>query len=93
MGSVQPIEGEAFEIAAELVRVSGQPIQSVVTETLRERPDPVRSMRTSVLDEAEIEERMRRARAITADICRHLEHPLPGSDHSWLDDDETGLPK
>ncbi len=34
-------------------------------------------------------------REIVDDIHRHLRHPLPGSDHSWLydDDDETGLPR
>ena len=32
-------------------------------------------------------------RKIVDDVHRHLQHPLPSWDHSWLYDDETGLPR
>ena len=32
-------------------------------------------------------------RKIVDDIHCHLQHPLPSWDHSWLYDDETGLPR
>jgi hypothetical protein len=39
------------------------------------------------------EARLKRVRAITADIRAAMGGDLPTSDHGWLYDDETGLPK
>ena len=38
------------------------------------------------------QERLRRLREATADIRRQLRHPLAGSNHDWLYD-ENGLPR
>jgi antitoxin VapB len=57
-----------------------------VTEALRERLD-------RQLQARDREARLGRIRAITADIRTAIGDDMPTSDHNWLYDDETGLPR
>ncbi len=86
MGAQLNIKSEdAYRLASRLAELTGESLTSVVTKALQaelEREERARDR----------EERLRRVRAITADIRRHLCHPLPGSNHDWLYD-EDGLPK
>ena len=87
MGEQLKIDGdEAVRLAAELAGLWGESISIVVTRALREALEHERNA-------LGIEDRLQRIRAITADIRSNLKHPLPTSDHSWLYDDETGLPR
>lgn len=83
MGHVFTIEGdEAYSLAAELVALTGDDLTAAVTESLR----------------ASVEKERRRHEWVAAMIeatdrfAELLDNPPPGSDHSWLYDDETGLP-
>jgi antitoxin VapB len=76
----------AYRLASQLSEITGESLTTVVTEALRERLD--RQLQTRHRDE-----RIRRIRAITADIRAAMGGDLPESDHSWLYDDETGLPR
>jgi antitoxin VapB len=86
MGAQLNIKSEdAYRLASRLSELTGKSLTSVVTKALRaelEREEHARDR----------EERLRRVREITADIRRHLQHPLPSSDHDWLYD-ENGLPR
>lgn len=77
---------DAYRLASRLAELTGESLTTAVTTALRERLEREEQARDR-------EERKRRIRAIAADIRRHMKHPLPTSDHSWLYDDETGLPK
>lgn len=83
MGHILTIESdEAAAIAAELAALTGEGLTSLVTGALRQRL---------------VAEQQRRAwiagmMAETDEFAGLLDNPLPGSDHGWLYDDETGLP-
>jgi len=77
---------DAYRMASRLAELTGESLTAAVTTALRERLEREEQARDR-------EERKRRIRDIAADIRRHMKHPLPTSDHGWLYDDETGLPK
>jgi antitoxin VapB len=87
MGTQLNIKSEdAYRLASRLSELTGESLTTVVTEALRERLD--RQLQVQNRDE-----RIHRIRAITADIRAGIGNDLPESDHSWLYDDETGLPR
>jgi antitoxin VapB len=87
MGAQLNIKSEdAYRLASRLSELTGENLTTVVTEALRERLD--RQLRARDRDE-----RIRRIRAITADIRAGMGDDLPSSDHSWLYDIDTGLPQ
>ena len=83
---------EAAGLAATLAARRGESVEAVVTTALR---DALERDRAATGDDAaqDQEAEYLELRKIVDDIHRHLEHPLPSSDHSWLYDDETGLPR
>jgi antitoxin VapB len=86
MGTQLNIKSEdAYRLASRLSELTGESLTSVVTRALRAELAREEHARDR-------EERLRRVREITADIRRHLRHPLPGSNHDWLYD-ENGLPR
>ena len=86
MGTQLNIKSEdAYRLASRLAELTGQSLTSVVIDALREKL--AREARAR-----DREERLRRVREIAADIRRHMQHPLPTSDHDWLYD-ENGLPR
>ncbi|HEY2619388.1 MAG TPA: type II toxin-antitoxin system VapB family antitoxin [Acetobacteraceae bacterium] len=76
---------DAYRLASRLSELTGESLTGVVTRALRAELAREEHARDR-------EERLRRVREITADIRRHLRHPLPGSNHDWLYD-ENGLPR
>jgi antitoxin VapB len=87
MGTQLNIKSEdAYRLASRLSELTGENLTTAVTEALRERLD--RQLRTRDRDD-----RIRRIRAITADIRAGMGEELPTSDHGWLYDIETGLPR
>jgi antitoxin VapB len=86
MGAQLNIKSEdAYRLASRLAELTGESLTAVVTNALRaelEREERARDR----------QERLRRLQEIAADIRRHLRHPLPGSNHDWLYD-ENGLPR
>lgn len=87
MGTQLNVKSEdAYRLASRLSELTGESLTAVVTEALRERLD--RQLRV-----CDREARLKRLRAITADIRAAMADDLPTSDHSWLYDDETGLPR
>ena len=94
MGAQLKIDSdEAYGLAEELASLRRESIEAVVTTALRDALECNRATKecaeTQRRDEIEYQE----LRKIVDDIHHHLRHPLPGSDHSWLYDDETGLPR
>jgi antitoxin VapB len=86
MGAQLNIKSEdAYRLASRLSELTGESLTSVVTKALQAELE----RQERALDR---EERLRRVRAITADIRHHLRHPLPLSDTSWMYD-ENGLPR
>ncbi len=77
---------DAYRLASKLSELTGESLTTAVTTALQERLDRVRAA-------DDIETRLAHIREITADIRANMQRPLPSSDHSWLYDDETGLPK
>ena len=77
---------DAYRLASRLSELTGENLTTAVTEALRQRLD--RELRARDRDE-----RLKRLREITADIRAGMGNPLPSSNHDWLYDDETGLPK
>ncbi len=77
---------DAYQLASRLSELTGESLTTVVTEALRERLG-------RQLQSHSREERLRRVRSITADIRAAMGDTLPASDHSWLYDEETGLPR
>jgi antitoxin VapB len=75
---------DAYALASELATLTGESLTAAVTEAIRQRLEREKAARGR-------EERLRRIRALTAQIREHLGQPLPASDHSWLYDDD-GLP-
>jgi hypothetical protein len=78
-------DDEASALASELAELTGEGLNAAVTIAIRERLERERKARDR-------EVRLQRVRALAAEIRQHMEHPLPGSDHSWLYD-EDGLPR
>lgn len=95
MGAQLKIDGdETYALAAELANLHGESIEAVVNRALREALERHRKVcADDCTQEQDIEHRIAEIRAITADIRSHLKHPLPSSDHNYLYDDETGLPR
>ncbi len=95
MGAQLKIDGdETYGLAVELASLYGESIEAAVNRALREALRRGREARAGQdLSDEDIEKEIKEIRAITADIRKHLKHPLASSDHSWLYDDETGLPR
>jgi len=94
MGAQLKIDSdEAYRLAAELAGLRGESIESVVTTALRDALERDRAAREGAETQRREEIEYKELREIVDDIHRHLQHPLPSSDHSWLYDDETGLPR
>lgn len=75
---------EAYTLATQLASLRGESLTAAVTHALRQAVD----REGQGLDEdAEVEA----IKGIAAEIRRHMQHPLPASDHGWLYD-EDGLP-
>ncbi len=94
MGAQLKIDGdETYALAAELASLRGESIEAVVNRALREALERDQAaIKGAAVQEQEDAEYLE-LRKIVDDIHRHLQHPLPSSDHSWLYDDETGLPR
>ncbi len=84
---------EAYGLAVELASLRGESIDAVVTTALRNALERDLAAREGAEAQRREETEYRELREIVDDIHRHLRHPLPSSDHSWLYDDETGLPR
>ncbi len=95
MGAQLKIDSdEAYGLAAELAGLRGESIDAVVTRALQEMLERDRKAHDEEeIRKRQIEEKIAQIRIITADIRSHLQHPLPSSNHDWLYDDETGLPR
>ena len=94
MGPQLKIDGdETYALAAELAGLRGENIEAAVNRALREALERDRKARADDAQEQDVENFIAEIRAITADIRSQLKHPLPSSDHSYLYDDETGLPR
>lgn len=83
MGVELRIESEdAVRLAEELATLTGRSVTDAVVDVLREslaRAQETRRRRDTIL-------------AAAAEVRKHLRHPLPSSDHSFLYG-EDGLPK
>jgi antitoxin VapB len=77
---------DAYRLASQLSALTGESLTAAVTTALQERLERVRKAE-------DIETRLARIREITADMRARMDKPLPTSNHDWLYDDETGLPK
>jgi len=77
---------DAYELASQVSALTGESLTSAVTIALRERLERLRAADS-------IEARRARILALTADMRARMDKPLPTSNHDWLYDDETGLPK
>ena len=94
MGAQLKIDSdEAYGLAAELASRRGESIESVVTTALRDALERDRTARECIETKHREDVEYQELRVIVDDIHRHLRHPPPSSDHSWLYDDETGLPR
>ncbi len=94
MGAQLKIDGdETYALAAELASLRGESIEAVVNRALREALERDKAAREVGAAQHQDDAEYLELRKIVDDIHRHLQHPLPSSDHSWLYDDETGLPR
>ena len=84
---------EAAGLANTLAALRGQSIEAAVTTALRDALERERTVKASAESAQREDIEYLELREIVSDIHRHLQHPIPGSDHSWLYDDETGLPR
>ena len=84
---------EAAGLATTLATLRGESVEAVVTTVLRDALERDRAAKDDVEAQHQDDTEYLELRKIVDDIHRHLQHPLPGSDHSWLYDDETGLPR
>lgn len=84
---------EAAGLAATLAALRGESIEAAVTTALRDALERDRAAKESGAAQDQEDAEYLELRKIVDDIHRHLEHPLPSWDHSWLYDDETGLPR
>ena len=69
---------ETLRAVSELANLKGESLETAVQERQRR--------------EREKKEKIDRIMAIAREIRAHMREPV-SSDHSWLYDDETGLPK
>ncbi len=81
---------EAVQLAAELAGLHSQSVEAAVTRALRDTLERDRLVLRNA-DQAELD--YKALRMIVDEIHRHLQHPLPLSNHDWLYDGETGLPR
>jgi antitoxin VapB len=87
MGAQLNIKSEdAYRLASRLSELTGESLTAVVTKALR--AELAREERSR-----DREERLRRVREIATDIRQQLRNPLPSSNHDWLYDDDSGLPR
>ena len=77
---------DAYRLASALAELTGESLTAAVTTALQERLDRVRAAE-------DLETRLAQIHEITADMRARMDKPLPTSNHDWLYDDETGLPK
>ena len=73
---------EALRAVSELANLKGESPETAMLIAVQER----------LRREREKKEKVDRIMAIARDIRAHMREPV-SSDHSWLYDDETGLPK
>lgn len=94
MGAQLKIDGdETYALAAELAGLRGESIEAAVKRALREALERDQAIGEVGAAQHQEDAEYLELRKIVDDIHRHLQHPLPSSDHSWLYDDETGLPR
>lgn len=84
---------EAAGLATTLAALRGESVEAVVTTALRDALERDRAAKECTEARHREDAEYQELREIVDDIHRHLRHPLPGLDHSWLYDDETGLPR
>jgi len=84
---------EAAGLANTLAALRGQSVEAAVTAALRDALERDQAAEQSEEAQRQDDVEYLELREIVGDIHRYLQHPLPGSDHSWLYDDETGLPR
>jgi hypothetical protein len=84
---------EAAGLATTLAALRGESIEAVVTTALRDALERDRAAREGTAAQHQEDAEYLELRKIVDDIHHHLQHPLPSWDHSWLYDDETGLPR
>jgi antitoxin VapB len=86
MGTQLNIKSEdAYRLASRLAELTGDSLTTVVTRALRTELDRAERLR----DQNALEEKLW---SIAGDIKANMP-PEVTSDHSWLYDDETGLPR
>jgi antitoxin VapB len=86
MGTQLNIKSEdAYRLASRLSELTGESLTAVVTKALRTELDREQRLR----DKAALADKLW---AIAAEIKANMPDDVT-SDHSWLYDDETGLPK
>ncbi len=86
MGMQLNIKSEdAYRLASRLSELTGQSLTAVVTAALRAELDREERARDKAALRARIE-------GLTAEIVANMNGPV-SSDHSWLYDDTTGLPR
>lgn len=76
---------EAYRLAKQLAKLTGESLTSAVTEALRERLSRVRRARGGDLAD--------KLMAIGRDCASHLREPFRTIDHGEMLYDEHGLPK
>ncbi|HBK09113.1 MAG TPA: hypothetical protein DDZ81_25180 [Acetobacteraceae bacterium] len=86
MGAQLNIKSEdAYQLASRLSELTGESLTTVVTKALRTELDREQRLR----DKAALEEKLW---AIAGQIKANMQADVT-SDHGWLYDDETGLPR
>jgi antitoxin VapB len=86
MGAQLNIKSEdAYQLASRLSELTGESLTAVVTKALRSELDREQRLR----DRAVLEEKLW---SIAGEIRENMPDGVT-SDHSWLYDDETGLPE
>jgi antitoxin VapB len=73
---------ETLRAVSELATLKGESLETAVLIAVQER----------LRREREKKEKVDRIMAVAREIRAHMREPV-SSDHSWLYDDETGLPK
>ena len=84
---------EAAALASTLAALRGESVEAAVLTALRDALERDQTANDVAATQFRADAEYLELREIVNDIHRHLQHPLPGSDHSWLYDDETGLPR
>ncbi len=86
MGAQLNIKSEdAYRLASRLAELTGQSLTAAVTAALRAELDREERARDKAALRARID-------GLTAEIVANMSGPV-SSDHSWLYDDATGLPR